>query len=320
MATKPIGLFLKESRSKLNLTLAQAEKLANISKMYIIAMENDDFDTFPSEFYARAYLKQYAERLQVDVEEVLAAFDTHTFIYVPDPIENTNNYRFVKPAERPLTPDEVIMDDEEAPPQPGNWRYYLPIILLSSIAVIIVGTVLTVIFLNHSNSNNLANNVYSLTSVTSSSSESSASTAASSSSSAAPVKDSLAIQQTGNYLVIQLQTVTNPVKVDLALKNPTSSIWVGLTNSSLPATGATLVATNPAVSANLTASTPSAVMTFVSSTALDIKINGQPLVLTAAQQACSKITFQVSYKAKAEAPVPVPATSSSVPATTAGSQ
>ena len=68
MAKKTVGQVLRDQRAKLDMTLNEAEDLTQIQKMYIVALEHDDYDALPGDFYVKAYLKQYAERLDLDYD------------------------------------------------------------------------------------------------------------------------------------------------------------------------------------------------------------------------------------------------------------
>src|SRR5699024_10428986 len=51
----------------------QAE--TKIQKRYLVAIEQDDFNALPGKFYARAFIKEYAQAVGLDPDEVLQGFD-----------------------------------------------------------------------------------------------------------------------------------------------------------------------------------------------------------------------------------------------------
>ena len=130
MAKKTVGQVLRDQRAKLDMTLNEAEDLTQIQKMYIVALEHDDYDALPGDFYVKAYLKQYAERLDLDYDQLVTAYERNEPIDVHETPDLTENYRFVKPSER-LEADEDELGNKK-------WRYYLPIVLLGTVAALII--------------------------------------------------------------------------------------------------------------------------------------------------------------------------------------
>ncbi|NLJ76276.1 MAG: helix-turn-helix domain-containing protein [Peptococcaceae bacterium] len=69
-----IGNSLKEARLAKGLTLEDVEEETKIRKKYIVALEMERFDVLPGPIYAKAFLKNYAKYLNVNVLEVMDAF------------------------------------------------------------------------------------------------------------------------------------------------------------------------------------------------------------------------------------------------------
>lgn len=147
VAIKTIGEVLKDKRTELGLGLSEAEKLTNIPKLYIIALETGDYKALPGDFYIKAYLKQYAEKLELDADQIMLAYEKDGSMSVEEHEDIQETYRFVKPSER-------VEEEEEENNKPA-WRYYLPIILLSTVALAIVGSVTAVVLLNRPQNSNL---------------------------------------------------------------------------------------------------------------------------------------------------------------------
>ena len=47
-----------------------------IQKRYLIAIEDQNFDELPGDFYIRAFIKQYADMVDLDGAELLKQFDS----------------------------------------------------------------------------------------------------------------------------------------------------------------------------------------------------------------------------------------------------
>jgi len=69
-----IGKALKEAREMQNLSLEQVEEKTKIRRKYLQALENEQYDILPGQVYAKAFLKSYAKFLNLNVEEVMAAY------------------------------------------------------------------------------------------------------------------------------------------------------------------------------------------------------------------------------------------------------
>ncbi|MBM7094242.1 helix-turn-helix domain-containing protein [Bacillus sp. H-16] len=69
-----LGLRLKSAREERGLSLEEMQVRTKIQKRYLIAIEEGAFDRLPGEFYARAFVKSYAESVGLDPELL---FDEH---------------------------------------------------------------------------------------------------------------------------------------------------------------------------------------------------------------------------------------------------
>jgi cytoskeletal protein RodZ len=71
-----IGEILKKRRGEKGLTLANAYESTKITMQNLAALEEDRFDAFPNRVYARAFLRDYANFLGVDSDELLQRYET----------------------------------------------------------------------------------------------------------------------------------------------------------------------------------------------------------------------------------------------------
>ena len=69
-----IGMLLKETREEKGYTLDDIHEKTKIQKRYLEAIEQEDFDVLPGKFYARAFIREYAEVLELDPDTVLSNF------------------------------------------------------------------------------------------------------------------------------------------------------------------------------------------------------------------------------------------------------
>jgi cytoskeletal protein RodZ len=68
-----LGRVLFQARVARGLTIEDAERDTRISKRYLESLEREDFSAFPAPFYARAFLRTYAQYLGLDAAQLLAA-------------------------------------------------------------------------------------------------------------------------------------------------------------------------------------------------------------------------------------------------------
>lgn len=69
-----LGARLKEARIAKGYSLDDLQELTKIQKRYLEAIEEENFSIMPGGFYARVFIKQYAEAVGADAEEMVALF------------------------------------------------------------------------------------------------------------------------------------------------------------------------------------------------------------------------------------------------------
>jgi cytoskeletal protein RodZ len=84
---KSLGDMLKSAREERGFTMDQAIHETNISRSYLEALENEDFDEFPAEAYLVGFLRNYSEYLGLDAERVVGQFKNYKLSEQPTPIE-----------------------------------------------------------------------------------------------------------------------------------------------------------------------------------------------------------------------------------------
>lgn len=127
-----IGQTLKDARSDKGLTLDDLQQNTKIQKRYLIAIEEDNFAALPGEFYVRAFVKQYAEAVDLDSRELLLQL-----------AEQTGK-------DKEATPEEVVdsrtkkrklTESNKAPSKFETLYTYLPTIIIVVVVVAIVGSI-----------------------------------------------------------------------------------------------------------------------------------------------------------------------------------
>ena len=288
LTIKTIGQVLKEKRTSLGLDLSEAEQLTQVQKLYIVALETDDYKALPGDFYIKAYLKQYAEKLGLNADRIIQAYDEGKGITVEDKEDILENYHFVKPSER-VEPEEEV---------PKTWRHYVPIISLSAVALLIVVGVFAAVIMNKPETPDLITNDYSYSksevstskSSTSSTKPSESSTQASSS----KPEPTIAISGSSSAMIATISNISDPIKVDFSVAAG-RTIWVGMTNSNVPATGQTLSDGANSLSALVTTGAENSVITLGSVQGLTITVNGKALDLSSlTTTGPAKITLQIN--------------------------
>lgn len=69
-----IGARLKEARIAKGLTLEDLQDSTKIQQRYLSAIEKEEFNVIPGAFYVRVFIKQYAEAVDLDAEEILSHY------------------------------------------------------------------------------------------------------------------------------------------------------------------------------------------------------------------------------------------------------
>ena len=69
-----IGEQLRKAREAKGLSISDIEEATKIQSRYLEAIENNDFDKLPGDFYVRAFIRQYAQIVGLDGKELLSQY------------------------------------------------------------------------------------------------------------------------------------------------------------------------------------------------------------------------------------------------------
>lgn len=115
-----IGEKLRKAREAKGLSISDIEKTTKIQSRYLEAIENNEFDKLPGDFYVRAFIRQYAQIVGLDGKELLNE-------YSEAPVNEVSNEDYAE-AEQPVEEEEAEPEEAEEPepkaePEP---RYEAP--------------------------------------------------------------------------------------------------------------------------------------------------------------------------------------------------
>jgi transcriptional regulator with XRE-family HTH domain len=69
-----LGKRLKEAREAKNISLDELQEMTKIQKRYLIGIEEGNYAIMPGNFYVRAFIKQYAEAVGLDPEQLFEEY------------------------------------------------------------------------------------------------------------------------------------------------------------------------------------------------------------------------------------------------------
>jgi cytoskeletal protein RodZ len=69
-----LGARLKEARTEKGYTLEDLQEITKIQKRYLVGIEEGNYSSMPGSFYVRAFIKQYAEAVGLNANEILEQY------------------------------------------------------------------------------------------------------------------------------------------------------------------------------------------------------------------------------------------------------
>lgn len=227
-----IGQTLKEAREKKGLTLDDLQQTTKIQKRYLIAIEAENFDALPGDFYVRAFIQQYAKVVDLDGDELLAQLEEKTGVKNEMPVAHEATTRT----------EAVRIEQAEKNDFLGKLMNYLPTIIIVIVVVAILGTIYVVAWGNHSKNTESQSSSSQTVSVSSDvkKKKSSASTSSAKKKSAASTKQTIEnVSSEGSKFVYDVKNAADKNKLELsvsgsaawsAVSSNGSQVWQGTLN------------------------------------------------------------------------------------------
>ena len=106
--SETIGKQLQNAREKRNLTISDVSKATRIMARHIEAIESDNFDSLPSPVQARAFLRIYAEYLDLSLDNLIVhqredQVEKDNLIMFDQIAGDTGNSEIISPVEQENT-------------------------------------------------------------------------------------------------------------------------------------------------------------------------------------------------------------------------
>lgn len=140
-----IGQTLKEARLAKGYTLDDLQQITKIQKRYLIAIEEDKFNELPGVFYIKAFVRQYAETVGVNYDELADQLKE----YLGEQAD------LKTPEITSRTVDRQIAQQIEAKPDKVNKFFsYLPTVIIVVVVIAILGSIYIVAWGNHTKNSN----------------------------------------------------------------------------------------------------------------------------------------------------------------------
>jgi cytoskeletal protein RodZ len=124
-----IGEKLQEARKAKGYTLDDLQQMTKIQKRYLIAIEEGNYSVMPGKFYARAFIKQYADTVGLNGDQLLEDYT--------DTVPHTHDTDYVEKASANQTRSGNKSDNNLL----EKVRDYLPTLLILAVVITIVAAI-----------------------------------------------------------------------------------------------------------------------------------------------------------------------------------
>ncbi|WP_332579865.1 MULTISPECIES: RodZ domain-containing protein [Enterococcus] len=286
MASINIGETLRKARIDKTISLDELQQRTKIQKRYLLAIEENDFQELPSDYYLRTFIRQYADEVNLDGNHLIDVLDG-------------------KDQPKPTYPEletvgELRKNKHAEDPKKIQFRATLPMVVLGLVALAIISVVGYMTWLDHQSSAMISENssVQVERSAVSSSSVakvSSSQPAATTETSKEPEKPKMSIAMENNATsaaTMKIEHAEKPLKLTFTGKE---RVWVGVQVNNALIYQYTLQA-NESQTTELPADTAQAVITLGIAKYGEVKVNDQTLDFQPADSATQKnVTLNIAY-------------------------
>jgi cytoskeletal protein RodZ len=285
VASINIGETLRKARIDKKISLDELQQRTKIQKRYLLAIEENDFQELPSDYYLRTFIRQYADEVKLDGNHLIDVLDGKDRPLPTYPeLETVDGLRKNKHAESPTR---------------ARFRATLPMLILGLVAVAIISVVGYMTWLDHQETAIIPEN----SSVQVERSDVSLSVAEKvSSSQPKPVESSKEPEKpkmaftmennTTNAATMKVEHAEKPLKISFT---GTERVWVGVqVNGAL--TYQKTLEKGESETTELPADTAQAVITVGMAKYAEVKINDQALDFQPGNSLLQKnITLNIAY-------------------------
>lgn len=286
VASINIGETLRKARIDKTISLDELQQRTKIQKRYLLAIEENDFQELPSDYYLRTFIRQYADEVNLDGNHLIDVLDGKD---QPNP-----TYSELE------TVGELRKNKHAEDPKKIQFRATLPMIVLGLVALAIISVVGYMTWLDHQSSAMISENssVQVERSAVSSSSVvkvSSSQPAATTETSKEPEKPKMSIAMKKNATsaaTMKIEHAEKPLELTFTGKE---RVWVGVQVNNALIYQYTLQA-NESQTTELPADTAQAVITLGIAKYGEVKVNDQTLDFQPADSATQKnVTLNIAY-------------------------
>ena len=224
-----IGEKLQKARIDRGLTIGDLQKITKIQRRYLEAIEENDFDAMPSDYYKRTFIRQFAEAVGLNPRPLLRRLDGK-----PEEEELTNTMALSMPVNGSRKSKYTETNTKKS-----VIASYIPVALLVLVVAAIIGTIVWAIMLDSEkgpivptpNKTTIVDSGSKLeTSTTTEKSETEESTKDSEKTEEKKKETNISlVSDDGETVVYKLANWEKPMKV--AFKGLDNAAWVGLQNS-----------------------------------------------------------------------------------------
>lgn len=133
-----IGEKLQKARIDRGLTIGDLQKITKIQRRYLEAIEENDFDAMPSDYYKRTFIRQFAEAVGLNPRPLLRRLDGK-----PEEEELTNTMALSMPVKGSRKSKYNEINTKKS-----LIASYIPVALLVLVVAAIIGTIVWAIMLD----------------------------------------------------------------------------------------------------------------------------------------------------------------------------